>query len=550
MTTVSDAVAETIADHTDEVFALMGNGNAHLADALARQKRVHITGVRHEAATVASADAYHRISRRIAVATTTYGPGYTNALTPLAEAAMSRTPLVVVVGGEPTTGPRPWDVDQTTLAQAVGARTVTATKQTPRAATRQAFEIANSERLPVVLSVPYDLAAAEADDETITWAGTPLPSPTATPPAKDNAAAAARLLASAHRPLVLAGRGAREAAAELGALADRIGALTVSSAPARGIFAGREWDLGVCGGFAAEDSSKLIRQADVVLVVGAGLNQFTMAFGSQFAPEATVIQVDIETSPTNPRVDRFLHGNAKDVVVGLLEFLPATVQAKERWDGIAAEARNSRLTYTRDSGTGQAADGRLDPRTVMSRLNEILPANRQVVTDGGHFIGWPSYYFELPAPDSLTMVGTHFQSIGLGFPSAPGALRARPDATTVLVTGDGGGIMGLPDLDSLVRTAHSAIVLVLNDACYGAEIHQYGAQGLDEKIMEIDQADFSRLAEGFGATGAVVETMDDLDRVNAWVQDGAHGTLVVDIRISRSIVAPFLLEIIEATLKK
>ncbi|MFF2317915.1 thiamine pyrophosphate-dependent enzyme [Arthrobacter sp. NPDC058097] len=226
------------------------------------------------------------------------------------------------------------------------------------------------------------------------------------------------------------------------------------------------------------------------------------------------------------------------------------MQAKERWDGIATEARNSRLTYTRDSGTGQAADGRLDPRTVMSRLNEILPANRQVVTDGGHFIGWPSYYFDLPATDSLTMVGTHFQSIGLGFPSAPGALRARPDATTVLVTGDGGGIMGLPDLDSLNRTAHSAIVLVLNDACYGAEIHQYGAQGLDEKIMEIDQADFSKLAEGFGATGAVVETMDDLDRVNAWVQDGAHGTLVVDIRISRSIVAPFLLEIIEATLKK
>src|SRR5699024_7865020 len=80
MTTVSAAVAEVVAEHTTEVFALMGNGNAHVTDALARHGSTTITAVRHEAATVASADAYHRISRRPAVATTTYGPGFTNAL--------------------------------------------------------------------------------------------------------------------------------------------------------------------------------------------------------------------------------------------------------------------------------------------------------------------------------------------------------------------------------------------------------------------------------------------------------------------------------------
>jgi thiamine pyrophosphate-dependent acetolactate synthase large subunit-like protein len=186
----------------------------------------------------------------------------------------------------------------------------------------------------------------------------------------------------------------------------------------------------------------------------------------------------------------------------------------------------------------------------MSRLNEILPANRQVVSDGGHFIGWTSYYFDLPAPDSLTMVGTQFQSIGLGLPSATGAALARPGATTIVATGDGGGIMGLPDLDSLVRTAESAVVLVFNDACYGAEIHQYGSQGMDQRIMEIEQADFAKLAEGFGATGLVVNTMEDLDAVQDWVDNGATGTLVVDLRISRNVIAPYILEIIELTLKK
>jgi len=553
MTTVSAAVAEVIGDHTTEVFALMGNGNAYLTDALARQGRVRITALRHEAGTVASADAYHRVSRRIAAATTTYGPGYTNALTPLAEAAMARTPLVFVVGGEPTTGRRPWDLDQAALAETVGARSLAVDTASPRAATRRAFEIASVQRRPVVLFIPYDIAAAEAAEEFAGWENVPLPAPAAGPAEGSvlaDVAAAADLLAASRRPLVLAGRGARDAAGKLGELADRIGALTVSSAPARGTFAGREWDLGVCGGFASEDSSKLIRQADVVLVVGAGMNQFTTAFGTQFSPEAILIQIDLEPHPTNPRVDRFLHGDAETITDALLESLAPRPARDDRWDGVATQARGSRLTFSRDRGTGLAADGRLDPRSAVARLNDILPANRQVVSDGGHFIGWANSYFDLPAPDSLALVGTHFQSIGLGFPSAPGAVRARPEATTVVVTGDGGGIMGLPDLDSLIRTARSCVVLVFNDACYGAEIHQYGSRGLHADIMQIDQADFTKLAEGFGAAGVVVQTLDDLDAAERWVEAGARGTLLLDLRISNTVVAPYIQEIIELTLKK
>ncbi|AUI50993.1 thiamine pyrophosphate-binding protein [Arthrobacter crystallopoietes] len=548
MITVSEAVAGAVVEHTTEVFALMGNGNAYFTDALARGGRVRMTGLRHEAATVASADAYYRVSRRIAVATTTYGPGYTNALTPLAEAVCSRTPLVFVVGGEPTTGPRPWDVDQVALAQGVGARTLTVDTKTPAATTREAFRLAQAERLPVVLFIPYDTAAAPAADE---HTPSTAPSTVSAEPLDQRAIAkAAGLLSGAHRPLILAGRGARDAAAYLGGLADRIGALTTTSAPARGTFAGRGFDLGVCGGFASEDTSKLIRQADVVLAVGVGLNQFTTAFGTQFSPEATLIQIDVLPEKTNPMVDVYIRGDASEAASVLLELLTNHTPPARPWEGIAEDARGSRLNFSRDPGTGQAPDGRLDPRTAMEHLNRILPANRQIVSDGGHFIGWTSYYFDLPAPDSLTMVGTQYQSIGLGLPSAPGAALARPDATTIVATGDGGGLMGLPDLDSLVRTAKSAVVLVFNDACYGAEIHQYGSQGLDQKIMEIDQVDFAKLAEGFGATGLVAHTMDDLDAVQHWVDEGARGTLVVDLRISRNVIAPYILEIIELTLKK
>lgn len=562
MTTVSEAIAASVAERATEVFALMGNGNAYFTDALARQGIVRVTAVRHEAATVASADAYQRITRRTAVATTTYGPGFTNAITPLAEAACARIPLVMVVGAEPTSGRRPWDVDQAAMAAAAGARVITADALRPAAATHGAFDLAEQHHVPVVLQVPYDLAsapvaeghAASAQAEPADDGGRrPVPAAPALQeyfPTRAEIVAAAGALNSARRPLILAGRGARGAQATLGAIADALGALTVSTAPARGTFAGREGDLGVCGGFASEYSSKLIRQADVILVVGARLNQFTTGFGDQFAEDAQIIQIDLVEAPTNPRVDALLRGDSAQVADALFAALSGHRAPDLLWGGEGEDARSSQATFRRDLGTGQAADGRLDPRTAMVRLNEILPAERQVVSDGGHFIGWSNYYLSLPAPDSLVMVGTQFQAIGLGLPSAPGAALARPGATTVVVMGDGGGLMGLPDLDTLVRVAGSAVVIVFNDACYGAEIHQYGSQGIDQSVMEIPQIDFAVLASGFGAAGIAVHTVDDLEKVQEWVTAGASGTLLLDLRISRTIVAPYILEIIEKTLKK
>ena len=566
MTTLSAVVAAVVAENTSDVFALMGNGNAYFTDALAQNRHVTMTAVRHETATVASADAFWRVARKIAVATTTFGPGYTNALTALAEAAVSRSPLVFVVGGEPSTGPRPWDVDQVAMAEAVGALTMTiGQNDAPQAAeiaegTKQAFQRALEDRLPVVLFVPFDKAKLEVTGdfdpqqyrvETQQQLVRKQKSPELS---GDQAATIAKKLEDAQRPLILAGRGARFAAKELGELADNVGALTAATAPARGIFADRPWDLGVSGGFASERSSELMNAADVVLVVGASLNQFTTAFNTQFGTEATVIQIDLETEATNPRVDVFASADAQLAAAQINQKISRKVAEGQRWGGVADDAESSTLNFARPVGDGTAEDGRLDPRSVMHELNTILPKNRQIISDGGHFIGWTSYHFDLPSTDSMTLIGTHFQAIGLGFPSAPGAIRGRKalgqEPMSVVVTGDGGGIMALADLDSVVRTATSAIVLVFNDACYGAEIHQYGSQGLDEEIMEIDEVNFAKIAEGFGAKGLVIQTLDDLQHVQEWVNSGAKGTVVADLRISRKVVAPYIEEIVEHTLKK
>ncbi len=535
MHSVSAVIARTLTAHTRTFFGLMGNGNAWFVDALERLG-VGMVPVRHEAATVAAADAYHRVTRELAVATTTYGPGFTNVLTALVDAALSRTPLVYVVGAHPQSGPRPFDIDQDAIATATGARVLTVSRDDAAAVTQRAVELAVAERRPVVLSIPYDIAA-----EPVTEAGAQVPGPLPrTAPARPTGREANAIvdkLVAAERPLILAGRGAREAAADLAAIADLLRADVATTAPARGTFpvSGHHYrDLGICGGFAAEGAAREIRRADVVLVVGAGLNQFTTSHGRAFGDAATVIQIDLAEAPTHPRVNLFLSGDAITATGCLLTELRTRdflADNRERCDADPT---------AREAGDELAPDGRLDPRSLMARLNRILPQDRLIVTDGGHFLGWANMYLDVPGPDHLVMVGTAFQSIGLGFPSAVGVAAAAGERTTVLVTGDGGGLMGIADAESFIRVAHRGVVVVVNDAAYGAEVHQYGARGLAERPMLIPEIDFTAMLGALGTRGTVVRTLDDLRDVGEWLAAGATGTWVLDCRVSRQVVAPFM----------
>lgn len=595
MPTVSAHVAHTLAQHIDHVFGVMGNGNAYLLDALETQTDATFTAVRHEQGAVVAADAHFRASGRIAAATSTYGAGFTNTLTALAESVQARVPLVLVVGDEPTSGPRPWDVDQIVLASAVGARTYTTGRADAAATTVIAIEHALTYRVPVVLAIPYDVAALEAGE--VPEAPAPrLPAPLA-PRGEfaegmlDEIAAA---LAGAERPFLLAGRGAWLAGASkaLGALADATGALTGSSALGRGVFPDGRYDLGVTGGFGADGAMQLIREADVAVVFGAALNQFTMRFGELFAPGTRVFQVDVAPAATHAHVSGFVRADARLAAEALVERLAApapaspasaasaptpasapaspapavhsaredTPAADESAESVRAKRRSPREAHTPwresvdvasarayDEAEEFAPDGRLDPRAAAQRLAELLPEDRVVVSDGGHFIGWANMYWPVAAPDRMMMVGTAFQSIGQGWPSMVGATRARPEQTVVLTSGDGGGLMAIADLESAVRAAAGrGIAVIWNDAAYGAEVNLYGLKGLAEGPMLIPEVDFAAFSRAVGAEGVVVRGLDDLERLRTWAAEdpASRRFLVLDLRISGKVIAPYQQEII------
>ncbi|PYD00949.1 thiamine pyrophosphate-binding protein [Microbacterium esteraromaticum] len=548
MPTVSAHVALTLAQHIDHVFGVMGNGNAYFLDAIEKQTDAVFTAVRHEQGAVVAADAHFRASGRIAAATSTYGAGFTNTLTALAEAVQAHVPLVLVVGDEPTSGPRPWDVDQIAMASAVGARTYTTGHADAAATTVIAIEHALTYRVPVVLAIPYDVAALEAG------AVAPAPVPRVPAPLAPRGEFAdgmlddiANALRSAERPFLLAGRGAWLAGASeaLGALADAAGALTASTALGRGVFPDTRYDLGVTGGFGAESAMQLIRQADVAVVFGASLNQFTMRFGALFAPGTRVFQVDVAPAATHAHVGGFVRADARLAAEALIERLgiPASGITHTPWrETVDVEAARA---YA--DGDELAADGRLDPRSAARRIAELLPEDRVVVSDGGHFIGWANMYWPVTAPDRMMMVGTAFQSIGQGWPSVVGATRARPEQTIVLTSGDGGGLMAIADLESAVRAAAGrGVAVIWNDAAYGAEVNLYGLKGLAEGPMLIPEVDFAAFAAAVGAEGVVVRTLDDLERLRTWASEDPSDRrfLVLDLRISGAVIAPYQEEII------
>jgi thiamine pyrophosphate-dependent acetolactate synthase large subunit-like protein len=552
MPTVSAHVALTLAHHIHHVFGVMGNGNAYFLDAIERETSARFTAVRHEAGGVVAADAFHRAGGGLAAATATYGAGFTNTLTALAEAVQAHVPLVLVVGDEPTSGPRPWDVDQIALASGVGARTYTVGRTDAAATTVIAIEHALTYRVPTVLAIPYDVASLEAGP--VPEAPMPtLPSPIA--PAGEVAAATiariAAALASARRPVLLAGRGAWIAGAGgvLDDLAAATGALTATTALGRGVFSRDDVDLGVTGGFGAAGAMALVREADVAVVFGASLNQFTMRFGELFAPATQVFQVDIAPTATHPHVGGYVRGDAAEVGRRVLERVRAL--AAEPTDRRESVDLGGARAY--DRGDGVAPDGRLDPRTVAAQIGELLPADRVVVSDGGHFIGWANMYWPVASPDRMIMIGTAFQSIGLGWPSVPGAALAKPESTIVLTTGDGGGLMALADLESAVRVAGGrGLAVVWNDAAYGAEVNLYGLKGLAKEPMLIPEVDFAAFARAVGAEGVVVRSLDDLDRVRDWAATDAaeRPFLLLDLRISGAVIAPYQHEIIRVNARR
>ncbi len=535
---VYEAIAAVVRrEATGAVFGLMGDGNLKLIPRLT-DLGVPFYGARHECGAVAMADGHARVAGEVGVCTFTQGPGLTNALTALVSARRARAPMVVLSGDTPTAvAGLPQDIEQLPFFAAADVPVLEPTAADAAAVVETAFARARAERRPVALDLPTDLQELETAPPASAPATRPGPAPAAPDPAELDAAAGA--LAAAERPVILAGRGALFAGAEGAAvaLADRTGALLAHSLPLKGWFAGHSYNLGIAGGFATEVAQRLIGAADCILVLGASLNHFTSRGGTLFDPTATIVQCDVDPASFGRYVPPTMTvlGDIAAVIPSLTERLaPAPGY---RTDAVASEIAAAReMPEPTDAETGT-----LDPLVLSSRIDTMLPGERNLVVDGGHFMGFPSMAIDVPEPSGFVFT-LDFGSIGLGLGAAVGAAIARPDRVTAVAVGDGGLMMSLGELDTAIRYSLPLLVVVYDDGAFGAEMHFLRMLGIDDAESLFKTPPLAAVARAMGADAIAMGDLGDLDEVGARVEHGLERPLLLHCPVSRDVRAAWLEE--------
>ena len=506
---VHAAAAKALAEcGVEAVFGVMGDGNMYLVGDYARNGVGRYYGSVTESGACSMAQGYARVSGKVGVATVTHGPGAANTLNPVTEAARCRTPFVLITGTTPSRRHHHQDIDLRVLFAATGAhyaRVLQASDAVDDVA--RVLHRAGATSGPVILDIPFDIHQQDVEYEPPVHLREPPP---AVPSADDLDDALGRI-ASSDRPLVLAGRGAVDSGArdELIRLADVLGAPLATTASANGLFAGHPYDLGIMGSCGLPWAVDVMTESDCVIAFGAGLNPWT-TYDGDILRRCAVVHCDIDRSRLGfyHTPDYAIAGDAAATARLMCERLElAEVEPKafrRRRVGEGGRGRDPRAEFTDASG-----DGVLDMRTAMVLLDQCLPADRLVVTDGGRFVPVPWRY--LRVADARSFVHTYrWGSIGLGAPTAIGAAVARPNALSVCVAGDGGGMMAVIEFSTAVRYDLPFLMIVLNDAAYGAEYDKFKTAGFDPEICFNDWPEFAGIADGLGGRGVTVRSEAEL----------------------------------------
>lgn len=522
-------------------FGLLGTANFKISHGLV-EAGVELISVRHEGNAASMADAYAKATGELTLVSVHSGPGLTNAITGIGEAAKSRTPLLVLAGDVPTGNVKSnFYFEQPDLVRSVGAISErTYTPQSARADLLRAVTRVLHDRQTVVLSLPLDV-----QDAKLNGINAPLelaPMPGRLQPEPNDVRRLAEAAARARRPLILAGRGAvlSDAEGSLIALADRLGALLATSICGHGLFSDNPWSLGISGGFSSPVADELISESDFILGFGVSFTQWTTKKGKLIAPGANVAQIDIEAAKLGYQmaVQYALLGDAKATAEALLAELDRHVSSNAKSD-----LRNDRTRERIRSGdnhhspySDQSNARYIDPRTLSKAVDDILPKDRVVASDSGHFCGWVPRYLRVPNAKA-SCLSHSFQSVGLGLASAIGLAIANPGKLAVLGAGDGGFMMSIADFETAIRLGLRMCILIYNDSSYAAEVHFFRRQGYSIDLVQFPETDFAAIARGYSARAATVRTVADLASVQTWVGEGAPGIFLIDAKINPDLEA-------------
>lgn len=549
---VASAIGEYLHEQgVETIFTLLSEDVMDITSRIQEvfDDEIEVIEARHEQLATAMADGYAQSSGDVGVSIVGRGPAIAQTGTALVTARKQGSPVLVITAESPTTATDDLKgfSQETFLEATIGdVRTV----RDPAAVVptlADAFHALRNDKGPIAVQIAWDVIEDDVDladdwtEEHPRSATDSVEKPRILPDDTSIDEMVDLYLDSgaSDPPTILVGRGAvwSDAKEAIEDLAERIGAVIVTTLRAQGYFPEHPFAAGFVGNIGDPLANRLVVESDFVLAVGASLTDYTTDDGHVFADDATIVHVDVEPSNIGKHtpVDLGVVGDARiaverfDSALGEIDIGFSETFWTENLQRRIAEAP---LFPDRDF---PSAPDRIDPRDLLPVLDDIVPANRNLVVGAGHFAYWIFDGITVPHPDSLVWP-IQFGSIGLGLPAGVGtALASSNDETTITFCGDGGMMMSLQALETAVRHEVPLVVVVMNDDALGAEYAQLSIKGGYTEAGIIEAPDFASVAEALGAESYTVRSLADLDDIDDVLDRRPDGPVVVECKVNREV---------------
>jgi thiamine pyrophosphate-dependent acetolactate synthase large subunit-like protein len=434
--------------------------------------------------------------------------------------------MVLLAGDTSAANPRHLQsIDQRELVKATGAGfEQLRAPETVSMDVARAFYRAQVEHRPIVLNMPADYMWLEVNHEPRVLDVFTAPGGVAQGDILDEAIG---MIASARRPLILAGGGAVGARDQLIRLADRLEAPLATTLKAKGLFNSHPCNIDIFGTLSTPAAYELIARSDCIVCFGTGLHDFTTDHGKLMKGKR-IIQVDVEPTAIGGGLhpDAALVADAGLTAETILYWLN---EAEIQPSGFTRELDIETLT-AHPVGPNKTADGRINYVYALERLEDALPEDRVLITDGGRFM--TEVWCRISVPDPQSFFGTpSFGSIGLGLQEAIGAGLAVPDRPVVLFIGDGGFMMGgINEFNTAVRLGLDLVIVVANDSAYGAEHIQFLDRKMDPGLTEFHWPSFAGVARSLGGQGVEVRSKAELETAISALE-ARKGPILIELRL-------------------
>jgi len=537
-----------------KVFSLMSDGTKKLVSKIDEDEEIEVVEARHEQNAMAMADGYARGTSEIGVCIVGRGPAIAQTGTSLVTSSKNGTKLLVLVPESPlSTAYDSKGFRQEAFLETMGNEVVSI-RSREVLVTKLVQTIRKLERGggPIAVQIPWDLMHAEIEidgewdpgahfDGSIQTGARLQPSDGAVTEAVDLYLDSDKSVP----PVIVAGWGAYRSGAEeaIEGLAERTSAMLATTLQGRGLFADHPFSIGFVGGFGSNLANDYFKQSDYVLAIGCSLNPHTTDHG-RFLEETTVVHVDIDPThlERHQAVDIGIQGDARETARAIeQELASAGIDFSDKFWTDKRRSQIAEFSALDEREYPEQSD-RVDPRDLIRELDMMLPTDRLVVADGGHFTNFVLDGMSVSSPQDFIW-SLDFSSIGQGVPMGIGAATGTDDKACITFCGDSGFMMTLQELNTIAREQIPVTLIVMNDQALGSEFHQLDLADKNAAAAQCETPDFEKIAQDFGVEGHTVQSLADLESMRDRLSEKPEEPRLVDCKINRQVRHRFYLDL-------